>query len=193
MIQLVYSLTNKTMRRLYLIFLALLMIIIEAKANAQEAIPIKPFEFEISLGGTWGLDKYVGNKKMGPAFALEGRYNFYNHPVDVGLEIYGGSTARKYANADLSNRILSLSVFSDYNFRRGKKCAPYIGAGIGLASYKVVQGDYGTDAVNVIFTPRLGMEMFHHFRITAYSRLGYKGYNNLGVSFGCVFGGGKRK
>lgn len=177
------------MKYLYLIILSFLFVIAETKANT----PLKPFEFEISLGGTYGIDKYVGNKQIGPAFALEGRYNFYNSPIDVGMELYGGSTARNYEDTNLSNRILSLSAFSDYNFRRGKKFSPFIGIGIGIASCKVVLGYYGDDAVKAIFTPRLGVEILNHFRITAYSRLGYRGYNNIGVSVGYAFGAGKKR
>lgn len=86
------------MKYIYLIILCSLLIT-ETQANT----PLKPFEFEISLGGTYGIDKYVGNKQIGPAFALEGRYNFYNSPIDVGMELYGGSTARSYGSANLSN------------------------------------------------------------------------------------------
>lgn len=177
------------MKYLYLIILSILFITTETKADT----PLKPFELEISVGGTYGIDKYVGNKQIGPAFAIEGRYNLSDKPMDIGLELYGGSTSRKYEGSNLSNRILSLSVFSDYNFKRGNKISPFVGVGIGVASCKVVQGYYGDDAVRAIFTPRLGIEMFNHFRITAYSKLGYKGYNNLGVSLGYAFGGGKKK
>lgn len=177
------------MKYIYIIIFCFLFIKTEIKANT----PLKPFEFEISLGGTYGIDKYAGNKQIGPAFALEGRYNFCSNPIDIGMELYGGSTARNYEASNLSNRILSLSAFSDYNFRRGKKFSPFIGIGVGIASYKVVQGYYGDDAVKAIFTPRFGCELFNHIRITAYSRLGYKGYNNIGLSVGYAFGGGKRK
>ena len=60
-------------------------------------------------------------------------------------------------------------------------------------SVNAVQGYYGDDAVKAIFTPRLGVEILNHFRITAYSRLGYRGYNNIGVSVGYAFGAGKKR
>lgn len=181
------------MKYLNLFAISSLFMIIGTNASAQEFLPVKPFEFEISIGGTYGMDKYVGKKQIGPAFAFEGRYNFPQIPMDLGLELYAGSTARKYEEANLSNRILSLSVYSDYNFRRGKKFSPFIGIGVGVASYKVVQGFYGDDAVKAIFTPRLGVEILNHFRITVYSKLGYKGYNNFGLSVGYAFGGGRKK
>ena len=182
------------MRKLYLIPLTILFIvIIGTKVNAQEVNNLRPFEFEISLGGTYGIDKYVGKKQVGPAFSVEGRYNFPQYPIDLGLELYGGSIASKYEGTNLSNRILSLSAYSDYNFKRGKKFSPFIGVGVGIASCKVVQGNYGNDAVKAIFTPRIGIEMFNHFRVTAYTKLGYRGYNNCGLSVGYAFGGGKRK
>lgn len=173
----------------YLFIICSFFAITGAKANT----PLKSFEFELSLGGTYGIDKYVGKKQIGPAFALEGRYNFSQSPMDLGLELYGGSTVRNYIDSNLSNRILSLSVYSDYNFRRGKTISPFIGFGAGLSSCKVVQGYYGNDGVKMIFTPRIGIEIFNHFRITAYSKLGYKGYNNCGVSVGYAFGGGKKE
>lgn len=80
------------MKYIYLIIFCFLFIKTEIKANTL----LKPFEFEISLGGTYGIDKYVGNKQIGPAFALEGRYNFCSNPIDIGMELYGGSTARNY-------------------------------------------------------------------------------------------------
>lgn len=181
------------MKRIYLFTLGSLFMIAGTKMSAQDVTPVKPFEFEISIGGTYAIDKYVGEKLIGPAFALEGRYNFPQNPMDLGLEIYGGSTARKYEDSNLSNRILSISLYSDYNFRRGKKFSPFFGIGVGMASCKVVQGYYGNDALKAIFTPRLGLEILNHLRITAYSKLGYKGYNNFGVSVGYVFGGGRKK
>lgn len=176
-----------------LIILSSLFSVSGAKADSKENTPLKPFEFEISIGTTYGIDKYVGKKQIGPAFAFEGRYNFYNSPMDVGWELYAGSTARNYEDTDLSNRILSFSVLSDYNFRRGKNFSPFIGAGIGIASCQIVQGYYGTNALKTLFTPRLGFELFNHLRLTAYSRLCYKGYNNVGISIGYAFGGGKKK
>jgi len=180
------------MKYIYLLFIGSLFMITETKASVLEATPVKPFEFEISIGGTYGIDKYVGKKQIGPAFAIEGRYNFPQYPMDLSLELYGGSTARKYEDSNLSNRILSLSAYSDYNFMRGKKFSPFIGVGIGIASCKVVQGYYGNDAVKAIFTPRIGIEIFNHFRITAYSKLGYRGYNNWGFSVGYTFGGSRK-
>ncbi len=180
------------MKIINLFSISLLLMMAGVKASSQEVKSVKPFEVEISVGGTYGIDKYVGKKLVGPAFAIEGRYNFPRNPMDLGLEIYAGSTTRKYEGSNLSNRILSLSVYSDYNFNRGKKFSPFIGVGVGIASCKVVQGYYGNDAVKAIFTPRIGIEMFNHFRVTAYSKLGYRGYNNFGISVGYAFGGGRK-
>lgn len=180
------------MKFLNLFIISSLFMMAGTKASAQEGLMVKPFELEISLGGTYGIGKYVGENRIGPALAFEGRYNFSQLPIDLGLELYAGSTARKYEVSNLSNRILSLSVYTDYNFRRGKSFSPFMGVGVGIASCKVVQGYYGDDALKAIFTPRIGVEMFNHFRITVYSKLGYKGYDNLGVSVGYAFGGGRK-
>lgn len=183
---------NYFMKIIYLFSISSLLMITGAKASAQKINSVKPFEVEISVGGTYGIGKYVGENQFGPAFAIEGRYNFPQTPMDLGLEIYGGSTTRKYEDSNLSNRILSLTTYSDYNFMRGKKFSPFIGVGVGIASCKIVQGYYGNDAVKAIFTPRIGIEIFNHFRVTAYSKLGYRGYNNWGISVGYAFGGGRQ-
>lgn len=183
---------NYFMKIIYLFSISSLLMITGAKASAQKINSVKPFEVEISVGGTYDIGKYVGENHFGPAFAIEGRYNFPQTPMDLGLEIYGGSTTRKYEDSNLSNRILSLTTYSDYNFMRGKKFSPFIGVGVGIASCKVVQGYYGNDAVKAIFTPRIGIEIFNHFRVTAYSKLGYRGYNNWGISVGYAFGGGRQ-
>lgn len=180
-------------RRFFSVLLGALFLVSHPKANAADEYPVKSFELEVALGATFPIDKYVGNNQLGPALSLEGRYNFNQVPFDLGLEIYMGSTARRFEDSNLSNRIASVSLFSDYNFMRGSKIFPFIGVGIGYASCDVVQGSYGDDAKKVLVTPRLGVELFRHLRLTCYSRLCMKGYNNFGVSVGYAFGGGHRK
>lgn len=55
---------------------------------AQQKKVVRPFEYELSFGTTYGSDTYVGSRKIGPAISMEGRYNINNSPYDIGLEIY---------------------------------------------------------------------------------------------------------
>ena len=165
-------------------------------ANGQSVFNenvIKPFEFETSLGATYGLEKYVGDNCFGPAFALEGRYNFQKHPLDLGIEIYCGSTLRSYDGEDQSCRIASIMVFSDYNFNRGKRVSPFAGLGVGVASCDVVVGSFGEQGGRYIISPRIGIEFLRHIRLTCYSKICMKAYNNIGLSIGYAFGGGQKR
>lgn len=176
------------------ILLCIFMALPALFVKGQNSIPeIKKFEFEISVGTTYGIDKFVGDKKLGPAFALEGRYNFSQLPMDIGVELYLGSTVRGYEEVDLSNRIFSFMAFTDYNFNRGKNISPFVGLGMGIASCDVIEGSYGEEGARYVFSPRIGVEFFRHLRVTCYSKICQKGYNNVGLSIGYAFGGGLKK
>ena len=54
------------------------------KLKAQTIQPVKRLEIEAKVGTTFPVDKFVGSKKLGPQFGLEGRWNF-DKPFDVGL------------------------------------------------------------------------------------------------------------
>lgn len=160
---------------------------------AQQKKVVRPFEYELSFGTTYGSDNYVGSRKIGPAISMEGRYNFNNSPYDIGLEIYFGSVIRSYQGDDLSNRIASISLYSDYNINRGCNVSYFLGAGIGIASFDVILGDYGDEGSGLVFSPRVGVELHRHIRITAYSKMAKDGYNSFGLSIGFVLGGGLKK
>lgn len=180
------------MRRKLLIIAVLILPTLFAKGQ-NTPIKVRNFEFELSAGVTYGIDEFVGEKKLGSALALETRYNFPQQPVDIGLELYIGSAVRKYDQKDLSNRIASFTVYSDYNFNRGKKISPFAGFGIGVASCDVVVGDYGDTGGRLIASPRVGVEFLRHIRLTCYSKLCLNGYNHMGLSVGYAFGGGLKK
>lgn len=175
---------------LVFIIAALPTLFVKGQSTTAE---IKKFELEVSIGATCGIDKFVGNKKIGPAFAFEGRYNFPQQPIDIGLELYIGSTVRKYRGVDLSNRIVSFITFSDYNFKRGEKISPFAGLGIGVATCDVIMGSYGDSGGRFIASPRVGIEFLRHIRLTCYSKICLNGYNNVGLSIGYAFGRGLKK
>lgn len=175
------------MKKYLLIVIALLGLMTEAWGQK-----VKPFEVELSVGTTYGLESYAGHRRLGPAFALEGRYNVSFLPIDFGAEFYMGSTVRHPAEGDLACRITSFSLLGDYNFMRGKSVSPFVGMGLGVAGCKEMQGSYGDEGTRFLFTARAGVELIRHWRVTAYSRACMEGYNNFGLSVGYVFGGGKK-
>lgn len=93
-----------------------------------------------------------------------------------------------------NNRTLALALTGDYNFLQGKKVNPFIGTAIGVAFNDVV-GDkcFPTKGTSMLFSPRVGVEFFHHFRLATQFNLSRKGYNNLSVTLGFVIGGRPKK
>ena len=79
-------------------------------AAAQGRVSL--FEFEASVGYTHPIGRFVSDsRKPVRAFALEGRFNFRNHPLDLGLEYYFGKTPRAHAPLEWKARVMGYSVF----------------------------------------------------------------------------------
>ena len=161
--------------------------------TAQE---IKTFEYELKVGATYPTQKFIGSKRLGPQLGMEARWNLKRLPMDVGAELYVGSAVRESPEGwDMSNRTAALSAVVDYNFNRGRAVSPFVGAGISLLSqYDVIEGSYGDERGKMLgcVTPRVGVELWRHLRITIEHRFCIDGYSTVGLSIGYVFGGGFR-
>lgn len=161
--------------------------------SAAPQCQVGRFEFEAAVGFTHPLGRFVSDsRKPIRALALEGRFNFRNHPLDLGLEYYFGKTPRERAPLEWKARVMGYSVFLDYNFRRGTNFSPFVGAGVGLGVCKNVNGEaVGPEGHRFLLSPRLGVELFRHVRLTAFARFAGRSYNHIGLSLGIVLGGGR--
>lgn len=169
---------------------------------------VRRVEFELGSGYSFAANKCGFDKnKAGYNLLFELRYNLGKVPVDVGLhasyfemarEVIGtqpGSTA--YSNKFNSFTFLAVS---NYNFWRGKTASIYAGAGIGVTTVESTEEYiYETwplhgvefDSPKFCFMPRVGVELFNHFRITAAYKMQGKIHSNFNLTFGFVLGGGK--
>ena len=152
---------------------------------AQSDLPVRRFEFEVKIGGTFPIENNVGDRDFGTGGGLEIRWNM-DKPFDIGLELYAGFAARYGQGEDLSHNLKAISVFTDYNFQRGQTVSPFVGIGLGCAEGN--NNGYVDSAI--LFTPRVGLELWRHLRLTFDARIARKGYNTIGLSVGYVFGGG---
>lgn len=158
--------------------------------TAQE---VKTFEFELRVGTTFPTQTFVGSKRLGPQLGMEARWNLKRVPMDIGAEVYVGSAVRESEGWDMSNRTAALSAVADYNFSRGRGVSTFVGMGVGLLSrYDVIEGNYGKEGSKVLgcITPRAGVELWRHLRLTLEHRFCIDGYSTVGLSVGYVFGGG---
>ena len=153
-------------------FILLTFLLASTNIWAQDSnYNVRRFEVEPSFGLGRGF-----------VFTLEARANI-NAYWDVGLQ------------GSIANLGSGVSVVSDYNFARpNKKCLFFVGAGAGLGEH---DPSYFTDgpadvSTQFCFTPRAGIEMFQHLRLT----LSVNTYNFSAaypyLSLGVVFGGGRK-
>lgn len=179
--------------------LAGLFLLLSVSANAAEAdtIRVKTFEFEPSVGATYGLAGNTGSHKLGPSLGLEARWNLHRVPLDVGMQLYLGSACSRYNGTDLACRTLSVMPVCDYNFRRRHAVSPFVGMGVGLNLYDMISGDYndyeGDKTAGVGLMPRVGVELFRHLRLALSAHVGKKIYSTVGLTVGYAIGGGRKK
>lgn len=150
-------------------------------------LPVKHFEGEVLVGFTAPLGDCGSGDFVSQAFGYEFRYNIDEVPLDFSAQVNYTSAA--------GNETYSIAIFGDWNFGQGQRLNPFVGMGIGWAQHESDNYDryYDDDKSKPIIIPRVGIELFRHFRLTLSSNISGRGYNNLQLSIGVVFGGGLKK
>jgi hypothetical protein len=193
------------MKRLFALFLFTL---VSLNLKAQNYNNVKQVEFEIGLGFITGHSYDGSSANIGGGFFLETRLNVINTPFDVGLQVMAPSFDRdenRYGKEQKIDNPGILVTFVDYNFRKWKNTAAFVGLGIGRAPVDITDTWRDTETGKVksisdyndrsfVFNPRMGIEVYNHFRITAeYKLMNYRAYSFIGINAGIVLGGGCRK
>lgn len=177
----------------------LLVMILSAgvlSAKPREKGEIRAVEFEIGGGVVFG--NYMKNfvNDGGLSLFIETRYNIPELPFDIGLQASVSSYGGNNNGYDVTNRG-SLITFVDYNFRYFKKIDFFagLGVGMGMTDFKYMFGDRRNVSLDrtLVVNPRVGIELFHHLRITAEYRLMDRYYSYFGINIGVPIGGGIRK
>ena len=174
-----------------------------------KSIPVKHWEFDYF---NYGVLAGKGTAYLNFSMAL--RYNFDTPLVDVGGEFTMGATPHdRYdplelkKGTTLKRTYFMLSPVAHYNFRRGKNASFYVGIGLGfgLATKQVFEGctvdpegnileELNTDKYFVAaLTPRVGVELFRHFRVGIQLRIPTDGEVTVGPTISVTFGGGKKE
>jgi len=196
------------MKRITLFAIALLCLI---GAKAEEC-RVQDVEGGIYAGATLPLGGYHGGDNR--CFATVGlslSYNLPTIPVDCGvfmqLDCVRRSLTGTYETSDgqgnmvncsvtglQNNRTLTLGVVGNYNFRRCSNVNPFAGLGIGVGFNDAV-GDvaFPSKGTSMVFMPRVGVEIWHLFRLTAYATICRTGYNCAGLTLEFSFGGRPKK
>lgn len=162
---------------------------------------VQKFEGEASLGLTSPIGNYhYGEKRIGPDLGIEFRYNIPYTKWDCGVQVNATTSVFRFYDLssdwywDQSNRILNYLAIGDYNFKQGKTLNPFVGIGFGIGFFESInEVKYDNSGTSVVFKPRIGIEFFHHVRLTLFSSLGVRGFSNWGVAIGGVIGGRPKK
>lgn len=166
------------------------------------------FEGEIGAGLVFGTDKLNFDKiNPGATFYVEARYNFKEIPLDLGLQI-GGTIFHRESDktGQLKFKSWTYMALTNYNFYRMRKVSFFAGVGFGYASLENTApivfdnsqpnwGGFNTGDKkgSFCFMPRIGVELFHHLRITAAYKLAEKANSHFDLTVGVVFGCGSKK
>ncbi len=156
---------------------------------------VGPFEGEVGVGGIFESDGYYrGNTVPGFSIFIEGRHNFRNSAMSIGLQGFFGQWDRKdlpIADAGpgpFNERLrpLMVTIYGDYNFRRWKNVSLFAGGGVGGAYFT---GHSWSSNRYILFSPRIGVELFSRFRLTVDLKTTVSDYTFFGINAGYVFGG----
>lgn len=182
------------MKKLFIVFAMLISYL----ASAQTQVGRRPFEAEIGVNASYGLnhfDPFTG-------WYIAARYNYANIPFDLGMEYSNVSFYNKKKDNYYKNE--NIKVVSNYNFYGIKNFTPFVGMGAGMAWNEFHDEYYNGDSVgryvkrSLILTPRVGFEVFDHVRFMVEYNLfptfggHYKDSHHLEFKLGIAFGGGKK-
>lgn len=184
------------------IFLTLLAAALPCLAHADND-GVGKMEGGISVGSTLPLGGGYGGKiKPGTVLNGELRYNFANTGWDCGVLLQFNNSLRDFDMADDSyyyqnNLNSSFAVVGDYNFRQGDRINPFAGLGVGcsigvISRLQKYDEDFQSKAA-AVFLPRVGVELFHHVRVTLGAQISRRGFHTLDLSVGFVLGGRPKK
>lgn len=204
------------MKRKFMIIALLVALFVGVQsAEAQ----VRKWEAEIGVGGISPTNKLEFDKNtLGWNVLAEVRRNLNALPLDLGLRIDGNVFKREYKSLeDLKNtqfKSFNAMAVADLNLFRKSKIQVFVGCGLGygwLANqvYEIGEADGTLDAVDkvkdawdsksaLVAMPRVGVELFHHFRATLYYKVPadkvlVKEQGHFGLSLGVVLGGGLKE
>lgn len=175
------------------------LLIVPSTTYAQSYLKrtVGAVEVDLSVGLVTATNKMVdfGRSRQGVEVGAEVRYNFYQAPVDLGLQFSlctfnrGERTNNTASNYSFNSQ--TLLITSDYNFFQTRLASLFVGMGAGCAWNNINQ-DNTRSGFNPCVAPRIGVEIANHLRITATYKFYEKANNHLLLSVGFAFGGGKR-
>ena len=190
------------------IVLLLLAVALCSTARAQ-TVEVRRFEAEIGVGLVNGASKLsLDGCDAGPLLYAEVRYNLRALPIDVGVQLSSSYFHRKAdGQADrLQTRSSNIMAVADYNLFRGRRVSLFAGVGVGCgvleltAPLAITHPDErwsgyttGDGKSKLCLSPRFGVELFNHLRLTLFYMGEERANNHFGLSIGGVIGGGRKR
>lgn len=127
-------------------------------------------------------------------FGAELRYNIKTKPLAVGIfaeMYYPDRMFNHQMGTDCYNNGGGLyGVMGEYNFRRGKRCNPFVAAGFGLGNLHEMDGP---TKCTPAFRIKGGVEFINHIRINASCTFSKRDLCGFRIGIGFVIGGRPKK
>lgn len=151
---------------------------------------VKPLEIEIGPSVGWGIKDKNGRNDVGQAYGFIAELR-YNMPVSIDMGVQFRMDTYKHTGhypdcPGKVNKIL-IQALGDYNFYPGKQVNPFAGAGVGAA---IIDESASRKLNSFCISPRTGVELFRHLRLTLNYCFLKQGYSYWNFSAGIVLGGG---
>lgn len=210
------------MKKIFLV-LAFLTCTLSSVAQSPKTLTpfpreVRAIEGEIGFGIRFGAPKLGFDETIGFTCQIEMRYNLPRLPLDFGIQASMGTLNRFRSPIDPSLpswlrdddvwiKSWNVLVVSDYTWRRTKRVSFFAGLGLGYAHFDatapiseyVSEDPYyyalsaGDPKNGICVMPRIGIEFFHHLRLTLDYKFQERANRHFNISIGGVFGGGKKK
>lgn len=133
---------------------------------------------------------------------IEVRRNLSSLPIAVGADLFVASSARQKdrpegGHSSNSQRMAGIAAVCDYNLFQDKPVSFFIGTGIGVSQRHTIRSGIDTNIgicseYGPIVSPRIGVELWKHLRVSAEARLTQRDYNVIAFRIGYSFGGASK-
>ena len=173
--------------------------IVDSKIEKSNKRKYRALEYELMIGASIPLKKAPIKEPDDTQKTLqwELRYNFARMPIDIGI----GS---KFILDHVTYQS-SIYVLGDYNFIKSKIIKIFTGIGLGYGTTYDFNAYIGSPELeikqkytpigqhNILISPKAGIEVYDHIRLSVYGNFTQKYFNNIGIGVGIVLGGGYKK
>ena len=171
-----------------------------SSATVHAQVKVEPY-----IGLTYPM-RNIGNSEIketaGLNAGIEVRKNLSSLPIAVGADFFVATSARQKeklegGHSSNSQRMAGIAAVCDYHLFQDQPVSLFIGTGIGVSQRHTIRSGIDTNIgicseYGPVVSPRIGMELWKHVRISAEARITQRDYNVIAFRIGYAIGGSRK-